>query len=168
MGSNRFALGGRRIVALDALCVAASIFHSSPFKFLSSTMSGDHITGVQKQQSVQGATDVAITAQLREEERYAADDAVCVPGQASQIAGAGVRTDNEMKELLRTLSTPHFVHASMTHGQHNCLIDSMLLALEAQSKVKTLSVEDRAAVCSAVRSHLIERISQLSVARGPL
>ena len=119
-------------------------------------MSSNYNTGLQQQQSVQAAADAVIAAQLQEEERHGADDGVSLPGQASQIAEAVVRTDNEMKELLRTLSTPHFVQESMTHGQHNCPIDSVLLALEAQSKVKTLSVEDRAAVCSAVRSHLID------------
>ena len=38
----------------------------------------------------------------------------------------------------------------------NCLIDSILLALQEQKQIKPLKVDDRAAVCSSVRRNLIE------------
>ena len=61
-----------------------------------------------------------------------------------------------MKELLKTLQVPHFVRESMTHGQHNCLMDSILLALQDKQHIKPLTVHERAAICSSIRRHLIE------------
>ena len=99
--------------------------------------------------------DVFIAAQLQQEE----EDAL---GRASTTNPSGQgslrrsRTDDEMKELLGTLQVPHFVRESMTHGQHNCLMDSILLALQDKQHIKPLEVHERAAICSSIRRHLIE------------
>ena len=69
----------------------------------------------------------------------------------------GVRTDVETKTLLRSLQPPHYVHASMAHGENNCLIDSVLLALGDQKIVCRLDVDARAAICRDVRRHLVGR-----------
>ena len=61
-----------------------------------------------------------------------------------------------MKELLKTFPVPHFVRESMTHGQNNCLMDSILLALQDKKYIKPLEVRERAAICSSIRRHLIE------------
>ena len=66
------------------------------------------------------------------------------------------RTDSQMKELLKTLQVPHYVRKSNTHGQNNCLIDSILLALQDRSYIKPLAVDARGAICSSIRRHLIE------------
>ena len=46
---------------------------------------------------------------------------------------------------------------SKTHGQNNCLIDSILMALQEQHVIRKLDVDARAAVCSSVRRGLIEQ-----------
>ena len=66
-----------------------------------------------------------------------------------------VRTDGEMKLLLQTMQTPHFVHASDTHGEHNCLIDSMLLALSSIGMARSLTEEQRARLCHETRDYLV-------------
>ena len=61
-----------------------------------------------------------------------------------------------MKELLRALPTPHHVQQSRAHGENNCFIDGILLALIDQGCVRPLDLEERRAICSAIRLHLIE------------
>ena len=70
---------------------------------------------------------------------------------------SGVRTDVETKTLLGSFQPPHYVHASMSHGENNCLIDSVLLALGDQKMVCRLDVDARAAICRDVRRHLVGR-----------
>jgi len=99
--------------------------------------------------------DAFMAAQLQQEEEDALGRAI-----AATPSGQGSlerrRTDDEMKELLKTIQVPHFVRESMTHGQHNCLMDSILLALQDKQYIKPLEVHERAAICSSIRRHLIE------------
>ena len=107
--------------------------------------------------AIQTDNDALIAAQLQQEEEE--QDA---RGRASSTNPSGQgslrrsRTDDEMKELLKTLQVPHFVRESMTHGQHNCLMDSILLALQNKQHIKPLEAHERAAICSSIRRHLIE------------
>ena len=77
-------------------------------------------------------------------------------------AGAGEpahanRGDVEMKLLLETLTEPHFVRRSRTHGQNNCLIDSVLLSLQAGGHLRRLTRAERASICASARAHLEEQ-----------
>ena len=104
----------------------------------------------------QERNDAALAARLQQQdldEAHASDGAPTASGQDSLRR---TRTDNDMKELLKTLQVPHYVRKSKTHGQNNCLIDSILLALQEQKQIKPLGVDGRAAVCSSVRRSLIE------------
>ena len=105
--------------------------------------------------AIQTDSDAFIAAQLQQEEEDARGRAGTTnpSGQGSLRRS---RTDDEMKELLKTLQVPHFVCESRTHGQHNCLMDSILLALQDKQHIKPLEIHERAAICSSIRRHLIE------------
>ena len=108
------------------------------------------------QQRAQELNDASIAASLQQEE----EEEACGRASAANPSARGSlrrsRTDDEMKELLKTLQVPHFVRESKTHGQHNCLMDSILLALQDKQHIKPLAVHERAAICSSIRRHLIE------------
>ena len=112
-------------------------------------------------QAVQAAVDAVIAAQLQQEEQHGASDGVPWSVHGSSKPQAAIRShvprsDNEMKELLQSLCPPHFVHASKTHGQNACLIDSILLALQDKQLIQPLTLDERAAVCKSIRLHLVD------------
>lgn len=102
--------------------------------------------------------DALLAAQLQKEEGEAHGrvDTQNAPCQGSLTQETGSRTDGQMKELLKGLQVPHIVRKSKTHGQLNCLIDSILLALQDKQYIKPLAVDERAAICSSIRRHLID------------
>ena len=100
--------------------------------------------------------DALIAAQLQQEEEEKTRGRVSAPKTPNQTTFQRARSDNEMKELLRTLQTPHYVRKSKTHGQNNCLIDSILLALQDQEYIKVLTISKRAAICSSIRRYLVD------------
>ena len=104
----------------------------------------------------QERNDAALAANLQRQELEEARASDSGPIASGQDSLRRTRTDNDMKELLKTLQVPHYVRKSRTHGQNNCLIDSILLALQEQKQIKPLGVDDRAAVCSSVRRGLID------------
>ena len=106
--------------------------------------------------AIETGMDAFVAVQLQQEEEREARGSASAPNASGQGSLRRSRTDNEMKELLKTLQVPHYVRRSNTHGQNNCLIDSILLALQDQQYVKPLEVDARAAVCSSIRRHLIE------------
>ena len=111
---------------------------------------------VETEPMAQESNDAALAAKLQQQdldEAHASDSAPIASGGDSMRR---TRTDEDMKNLLKALQVPHYVRKSKTHGQNNCLIDSILLALQEQKKIKPLEVDDRAAVCSSVRRNLIE------------
>ena len=105
---------------------------------------------------IQAAADSAMAADLQDEEEQAHGTASTPNNASCKDSLRQSRTDEEMKELLKTLQVPHHVRKSKTHGQNNCLIDSILLALQDQKCINPLEVYERAAVCSSIRRHLIE------------
>ena len=70
------------------------------------------------QQKAQELNDASIAASLQQDELEAQGRA-SAPNASGQSSLRRSRTDDEMKELLRTLQVPHFVRESLTHGQHN-------------------------------------------------
>ena len=99
--------------------------------------------------------DAFIAAQLQQQEEEAHGRAGA-PNASGQSSLRRSRTDSEMKEVLKTLQVPPYVRKSNTHGKNNCLIDSILLALQDKDYIKPLEVYERAAVCGSIRRHLIE------------
>lgn len=91
---------------------------------------------------------LSIAAQLQKDARetHESDNAPAMSGQGSLRS----RTDEEMKLLLQTLQVSRFVCESRTHGQHNCLIGSILLALQDKKQFKPLEVHERTAICSSM------------------
>ena len=110
----------------------------------------------QETQQIQTDNDAAIAAQLQQDEENGTASTPNASCQSSLMQDAGSRTDGQMKELLKGLQMPHIVRKSRTHGQHNCLIDSILLALQDKQYINPLEVDERAAVCSSIRRHLID------------
>ena len=100
--------------------------------------------------------DALIAAQLQQDEEEKACGRASAPKTLDETTFRRSRSDNEMKELLRTLQTPHYVRPSKTHGQNNCLIDSTLLALHDQDYIKPLTISKRAAICSSIRRYLVD------------
>ena len=82
------------------------------------------------------------------------DDLPPAAPQSSQFV-AQTRQDDEMKVLLQTLSTPHYVMPSSAHQANNCLIDSILLSLHSLGYTCELTLPDRASICRATRQHLV-------------
>ena len=112
-------------------------------------------TGVQEAPAaIETSMDASMAARLQEEEHALGRASTTDPSGQGSLNTSW--TDDEMKELLRTLQVPHFVRESMTHGQHNCLMDSILLALQDNKHIKPLEVHERATICSSIRRHLIE------------
>ena len=107
-------------------------------------------------QQDQVVMDAALAEQIQWDEQNGTAGKCPAPDNGVWHSQAFVRSDEDMKELLRTLDPPHFVHESKTHGQHNCLVDSILLALQASDFVRPLAVTERAAICRSIRMHLIE------------
>ena len=75
----------------------------------------------------QAVNDASIAASLQQDE-FEAHGRAGAPNASGQSSLRRTRTDDEMKELLKTLQVPHFVRELRTHGQHNCLMDSKHLA----------------------------------------
>ena len=117
---------------------------------------GDGGVGAEESQRVQIAMDAAFAEQLHQGGHDGAADTCSAPSHGLRRSQAAVRSDENMKALLQTLDPPHFVHEAKTHGQHNCLIDSVLLALQDQNHIRPLALAERAAICSSIRFHLIE------------
>ena len=115
-----------------------------------------HGTAMTPNASSQVVADAELAAQLQQEEQHEAGDSALPSGKDSLLLTASPRSDNEMKALLQTLSPPHFTHASKTHGQNACLIDSILLALQDKQLILPLALDDRAAICKSIRLHLID------------
>ena len=68
--------------------------------------------------------------------------------------GARVRTEPYMRLFM--LSRGLHVRPSSTHGANNCLIDSLLLALQHAGVVRAeVDVGDRALICARLRRHLV-------------
>ena len=107
------------------------------------------------QQKAQELNAASIAASLQQDE-FEAQGRASAPNASGQSSLRRSRTDDEMKELLKTLQVPHFVRESKTHGQHNCLMDSILQALQDKQHIKPLTVHERAAICSSIRRHLID------------
>ena len=104
--------------------------------------------------AIETSMDASIAAQRQKEEHALGRTSTTdTSGQGSLNTS---RTDAEMKELMKTFHVPHFVRESMTHGQNNCLLDSILLALQDRKHIKPLEVHERARICSSIRRHLIE------------
>ena len=79
----------------------------------------------------------------------------CRPcGQTIREEPPPLPTDEEMKGLLAALQTPYIVHRGEPHGENNCLIDSLLLALADQGYVVGRGVAERKLLCHQVRTHL--------------
>ena len=79
--------------------------------------------------------------------------------QVQKLSGEGstiVRTDEEMKLLLQAMTPPHHVMSSLAHGENNCLIDSILLALHSRGLLAPLSVQRRAEICRVVRRYVAD------------
>ena len=115
----------------------------------------EHSTAAQEAPAaIETSMDASIAVQLQKEEQALGRASTTNPSGQGSLRGS--RTDDEMKELLGTLQVPLFVRESMTHGQHNCLMDSILLALQDKQHIKPLEVHERAAICSSIRRHLIE------------
>ena len=72
----------------------------------------------------QERNDAALAARLQQQELDEAHASDSGPIASGQDSLRRTRTDNDMKELLKTLQVPHYVRKSRTHGQNNCLIDS--------------------------------------------
>ena len=106
--------------------------------------------------AIETGMDALIAAQLQQEEEEKARGRASAPKTPDQTTFQRARSDNEMKELLRTLQPPHYVRPSETHGQNNCLMDSILLALQDQEYIEVLTISKRAAICSSIRRYLID------------
>ena len=107
-------------------------------------------------QQIQTDNDAANGAQLQKDKENGTASTPNASCQGSLMQDTGSRTDAQMKELLKGLQVPHIVRKSRTHWQHNCLIDSILLALQDKQYINSLEVDERAAVCSSIRRHLID------------
>ena len=60
-----------------------------------------------------------------------------------------------MRTLLRSLKPALEVRPSSSHGRNDCLTDSILLAMEDQGLIRSLDIDMRVQLCTAVRRHLV-------------
>merc|ERR1711946_39198 len=69
--------------------------------------------------------------------------------------GLQYRSEDDMRTLLRSLKPALEVRPSSSHGRNDCLTDSILLAMEDQGLIRSLDIDMRVQLCTAVRRHLV-------------
>ena len=67
------------------------------------------------------------------------------------------RSDTETKALLSTLTPPHVVHETQTYGRNDCLIDSILCALEHETVLRDHTRAERNKLCQLCRASLVSQ-----------